>query len=117
MSPASATLICNTTSASKPPSGDGAASTIRPAPWPDSLLVISGAIWGLIPSSGPHAIWVTMSLSGLVPWAALVANALSQSGHDILPLFAVAWRDALVVKLIALLTGIVVGLVILMLLG
>lgn len=73
-------------------------------------LVALAALVGLIPSSGPHQLFVAWFDRGLAPFSALVASSVSQTGHGVLPLFHTSWRAVLIVKLITLSLGILVGL-------
>lgn len=56
--------------------------------------VLIGALVGMIPGCGPQIIFVTLFMQGHVPFAALVANAISQDGDAILPLIALDRRSA-----------------------
>ncbi len=78
--------------------------------WSGPGYVLLAAAWGLIPTSGPHMIFAELYAEGLLAWPVLVANSLSQSGHDILPLLAISWKDAAWTKGIALAAAIAVGL-------
>jgi len=44
------------------------------------MTVVVGALVGIIPGSGPQIIFVALFSKGLIPFAALLANALSQDG-------------------------------------
>ena len=56
--------------------------------------VILGALIGIIPGCGPQIIFVTLYTKGLVPFAALLANAISQDGDALFPLIAIDKRSA-----------------------
>lgn len=58
------------------------------------LAVIIGALVGIIPGCGPQIIFVTLYTRGLVPFAALLANAISQDGDALFPLIAIDKRSA-----------------------
>ena len=56
--------------------------------------VITAALVGIIPGCGPQIIFVTLYTKGLVPFAALLANAISQDGDALFPLIAIDKRSA-----------------------
>lgn len=72
------------------------------------LLVISVAV-GLIPASGPHLIFVTLFLQGIVPFGVLLANSLSQNGHAGLPLLAMSKKTFVLVKAITFAVALLAG--------
>lgn len=57
--------------------------------------VIIGALIGIIPGCGPQIIFVILFTRGLVPFAALLANAISQDGDALFPLIAIDKKSAL----------------------
>lgn len=74
--------------------------------------VLLGALTGLIPGCGPQIIFVTLFARGLIPFAALFANAVSQDGDALLPLIALDRRSALWATLITTVPAIIFGLAI-----
>ena len=74
-----------------------------------SVLFIA-LIIGIIPISGPHIIFITLFLSGAVPFSILLANSFVQDGHGALPLFAETKKNFLLSKSIKLVVGLLVGL-------
>ncbi len=56
--------------------------------------VIIGALVGIIPGCGPQIIFVTLYTRGLVPFSALLANAISQDGDALFPLIAIDKKSA-----------------------
>ncbi len=76
----------------------------------DVALVVAAAALGLIPVSGPHLVVFLLYLDHRLPLAALVANAIVQDGHGLLPLFALTPRGAVGVKAGKLAVAIAVGL-------
>jgi hypothetical protein len=72
------------------------------------VLAIAGLV-GLIPESGPHLIFVTMFAKGVVPFSILLASSIVQDGHGMLPLLAHSRRAFLAIKLINLITGLLIG--------
>lgn len=83
-------------------------STLRTA---GIAAVLIGALVGMIPGCGPQIIFVTLFMQGHVPFAALVANAISQDGDAILPLIALdrrsAWHAVVITTVPAALIGLV----------
>lgn len=53
-----------------------------------ALMILLAALVGVIPESGPHLIFVTLYVSGVVPFPVLLASCISQDGHASLPLLA-----------------------------
>jgi len=79
----------------------------------DSKLQIAllAAAVGIIPSSGPHLIFVTLFAKGLLPMSTLVVSSIVQDGHGMLPLLAFSRVDFAKIKGINLFVGILVGVV------
>lgn len=71
--------------------------------------VIVGALIGIIPGCGPQIIFVTLYTRGLVPFAALLANAISQDGDALFPLIAIDKRSALWATVFNTIAALVVG--------
>jgi hypothetical protein len=65
---------------------------------------------GLIPESGPHIVFISLFIDGSIPFSILLANSLVQNGHSGLPLLAESKKGFVKMKLIALTTGLIVGL-------
>lgn len=74
-----------------------------------SWMVILSALVGLIPESGPHLVFVVLFSKGLIPFSVLLANAVVQDGHGMLPLLGFSVRDAAFVKLFNLVLGLIIG--------
>jgi hypothetical protein len=74
-----------------------------------SVLFIA-LIIGIIPISGPHIIFITLFISGAVPFSILLANSFVQDGHGALPLFAETKKNFLLSKLIKLSVALIIGL-------
>jgi len=72
-------------------------------------MLLLAVLVGLIPESGPHLVFVTLFLSGSIPFSILLANSITQDGHASLPLLAESKRGFLTVKLINALVGLFVG--------
>lgn len=72
-------------------------------------MLLLAVLVGVIPESGPHLVFVTLFLSGSIPFSILLANSITQDGHASLPLLAESKRGFLTVKLINVLVGLLVG--------
>lgn len=75
------------------------------------LAVLVGVLIGIIPGCGPQIIFVTLFTKGLVPFAAVLANAISQDGDALFPLIAIDRRSAFWATLITTIPALVIGLV------
>lgn len=73
------------------------------------IVLITAAIVGLIPESGPHLIFATMYANGLVPFAVLLASSISQDGHGTIPLLAVSMRAFIWLKIVNIITALLIG--------
>ncbi len=72
--------------------------------------VLLAAAVGLIPGCGPQIVVATLFVSGDLPFAALLANTLSQHGDAIFPLLKAQRRLATYLTLVGGVVGLVVGL-------
>lgn len=73
--------------------------------------ILIGALVGMIPGCGPQIIFVTLYMQGHVPFAALIANAISQDGDAILPLIALDRRSAWTAVVITTIPAALIGFV------
>lgn len=73
------------------------------------MAVIIGVLIGIIPGCGPQIIFVTLYTRGLVPFAALLANAISQDGDALFPLIAIHKRSALWATILNTIPALIVG--------
>ncbi len=71
--------------------------------------ILIAALWGLIPQSGPHLIFVTMFAEQSIPFSIFFTNMLVQSGHALLPLLSISLKDSIIIKVISLLLGALLG--------
>jgi hypothetical protein len=74
------------------------------------LLLVAGALLGLIPESGPHLIFVTMFANGLIPFSVLFTSSFVQDGHGMLPMLAYSVRDSVTIKAFNIVFGLTIGL-------
>jgi len=63
------------------------------------LVLVIGALVGLIPESGPHFIFVFMFANGLIPFSVLLISSIVQDGHGLLPLLSYTIRDSVLIKM------------------
>lgn len=78
---------------------------------PVLLLIIVGALIGVIPESGPHLVFLTLFAKGLIPFSVLLVNTISQDGHGLLPLLSYSVKDTIYVQIFTTLFALAVGLV------
>ena len=78
------------------------------------VVLISAAVVGIIPESGPHMVFVTMYAKGLIPFAVLLASSISQDGHGTLPLLAVSTKAFIWLKVVNIFVALLVGALFLM---
>ena len=74
------------------------------------LLLVAGALFGLIPESGPHLIFVTMFADGLIPFSVLFTSSFVQDGHGMLPMLAYSVGDSMTIKAFNIVFGLTIGL-------
>jgi hypothetical protein len=72
------------------------------------VLAIS-ALFGIIPESGPHLIFVMMYAQELVPFSVLFTTSFVQDGHGMLPLLSYSIKDSVLIKLFNLIFGLAIG--------
>ena len=72
-------------------------------------VILLAAIVGLLPTSGPHFVFISLFVSGAIPLSVLLVNSIVQDGHGSLPLLAESKRSFIWVKLINLIVAVVVG--------
>ncbi len=73
------------------------------------LILFLAIVIGIIPESGPHMIFITLFISGMIPISILLVNSIVQDGHGSLPLFAENKKAFLHMKLINMAVGAIVG--------
>jgi len=74
-----------------------------------AVVLVSAAVIGIIPESGPHMVFVTMYAKGLIPFAVLLASSISQDGHGTLPLLAVSTKAFIWLKVVNIVVALVIG--------
>jgi len=72
-------------------------------------VLLLAVLIGVIPESGPHLVFISLFLSGQIPFSILLANSITQDGHSTLPLLAESKRGFLSVKVINGILGLLAG--------
>jgi hypothetical protein len=75
------------------------------------IILLMAVLIGIIPESGPHLIFVTLFISGTIPFSTLLASSIVQDGHGSLPLLAESKKSFLLAKAINIFIGLLVGLI------
>lgn len=73
------------------------------------LVLFIAILIGIIPESGPHLIFITLYIQGVLPLSILIASSIVQDGHGMLPLLAESKRGFLAVKTVNIIVAFVVG--------
>jgi len=76
---------------------------------PVLVLMVSAALVGVIPESGPHLVFLMLYSRGLIPLSVLIVSTLSQDGHGLLPLLSHSVKDTAYVQLLTTGFSLVVG--------
>lgn len=74
-----------------------------------AIVFLTAALLGLIPTSGPHLVFVMLFSQGVVPFSVLFVSAVVQDGHGTLPLLPYSARDVVLVKAFKLILGVAFG--------
>lgn len=73
------------------------------------LSVIIGVVVGLIPGCSPQIIFISLYTKGMLPFAALIANAISQDGDALFPLLVIDRRSSLWATVITTIPALIIG--------
>ncbi len=73
------------------------------------VLPLTGIIIGFIPGCGPQVLVTSLYVSGVVPFAAVVGNAISNDGDALFPAIAVDARAAVLATLISAIPALIVA--------
>jgi hypothetical protein len=76
-------------------------------------VMLVAVVVGMIPESGPHIVFISLFMGGVVPLSVLVANSIVQDGHGSLPLLAESGRSFILAKAVNMAVGLIVGYVLL----
>jgi len=74
-----------------------------------TFTMLLAALVGIIPTSGPHLIFVMMFSRGLVPFSVLLVSSIVQDGHGMLPMLSYSIRDSFLIKVFNVVFGFIVG--------
>lgn len=80
-------------------------------------VLLFALLFGIIPSSGPHMIFVFGYAKGIIPFSILLTSSLSQNGHAMLALLSYDFKRALFIKSLNLIIGLLIGSFFYLLLG
>ena len=72
-------------------------------------VLMTGALIGVIPESGPHLVFVMMYAQDLIPFSVLFTTSFVQDGHGMLPLLSYSIKDSVLIKALNLAFGLAVG--------
>lgn len=72
-------------------------------------LPLAGVLVGFIPGCGPQVLVTTLFVNGLIPFGALVGNAISNDGDALFPAIALNPRAAAVATLVSALPALALG--------
>lgn len=75
------------------------------------LVILLAVAIGIIPESGPHMVFITLYVQGLLPFYVLLINSMVQDGHTTLPLLAESKSAFFKAKTINIVMGLLVGIV------
>ncbi|MGQ9846923.1 MAG: putative manganese transporter [Bacteroidales bacterium] len=75
-----------------------------------TMLILSVLI-GILPISGPHLLFFTLYIQGLIPFSILLSNSLVQEGHAGIPLLAEDKKAFVWIKLIKITVAMIIGLI------
>ena len=73
-------------------------------------VMLVACLVGLIPSSGPHLVFVVLYAEGSVPFSVLLASSIVQNGHGMIPMLAHSRRAFVGVKVVGFAAGLAAGL-------
>jgi hypothetical protein len=78
------------------------------------ILLLFASLIAIFPISGPNVFLLVLFSKNLIPFSILLANSIIQDGHGLLPLLGFSFRDAVKIKLINFIFGLVIGFVLLL---
>ena len=74
-------------------------------------ILLTACLIGVLPSSGPHLIFVTLYAEQALPLSVLVANCIIQDGHGLIPTLAHSRRAFFGIKAFKFAIGLAIGLI------
>ncbi|RLD73806.1 MAG: hypothetical protein DRJ10_17455 [Bacteroidetes bacterium] len=72
-------------------------------------VLLIAVLVGIIPESGPHIVFISLFISGAIPFSVLLANSIVQDGHGAIPLLAESQKSFVLMKLVNVAIGLLVG--------
>jgi len=72
-------------------------------------VLLIAVLVGVIPESGPHIVFISLFVSGTIPFSILLANSIVQDGHGAIPLLAESRKSFFLMKLANVTVGLLVG--------
>ncbi|MEN8119377.1 MAG: putative manganese transporter [Bacteroidota bacterium] len=73
------------------------------------VVLLIAVLIGIIPESGPHIVFISLFISGAIPFSILLANSIVQDGHGAIPLLAESRKSFFMMKVVNVLVGLIVG--------
>ena len=73
------------------------------------IVLLSSALIGLIPQSGPHLVFVSLFATGSIPFSVLLTSSISQDGHGMLPMLSYSLKDSILVKVYNFIAALIIG--------
>ena len=71
--------------------------------------VLVALLIGLIPGCGPHIILATMYTQGLIPFSALITNAICNDGDALFPILAMDKRASFWATIFGIIPAFIIG--------
>lgn len=76
------------------------------------LSVLVGALLGIVPGCGIQIIFISLYAKGAIPFAALIANSISQDGDALFPLIAMDKKSALWATILTTIPALLIGFIV-----
>ena len=73
------------------------------------IILFLAIVIGIIPESGPHMVFISLFVAGVIPISILLASSVVQDGHGSLPLFAENKKAFIHMKFINMFMGALIG--------
>lgn len=75
------------------------------------ISVLIGALLGIVPGCGIQIVFISLYAKGAIPFAALIANSISQDGDALFPLIAMDKKSALWATILTTIPALLIGFV------
>lgn len=73
------------------------------------MVVIVALLVGLIPGCGPHIVLATMYINGVIPFSALLTNAICNDGDALFPILAMNTKSAFWASVLGAIPALIIG--------